>query len=153
MRYVGFVAALSVTVLAVGSAAGRDGLRGPPESPAIGALQEDDLGSLPYRCECEFFRGPINGATTVFATRQERTVAFARVGGRVVMLRRDGKPSDPTCRKNALKRERWAGDAASVVLDLRATKPGEEACWFAGRMNLTAGGRTASTKVSGACGC
>jgi hypothetical protein len=45
----------------------------------LGQIFEDDLRSLPYQCECEFFAGPIRGENTVFATRNNRTVAFARV--------------------------------------------------------------------------
>jgi hypothetical protein len=127
--------------------------RKPSQGPAIGALGQDDLRSLPYMGECEFFRGPINGANTVFATRRQRAVALILVDGRAVTLQRDGKAHDPGCGRNVRTRERWIGDVAAVVLDYRATGPGAEACWFKGTMRVAVGGRTASTPISGACGC
>jgi hypothetical protein len=128
-------------------------VREPRESPAIGTLRQDDLQSLPYICECEFFRGPINGANAVFATRKQRAVAFIVVDGRTVTLQRDGKPDDVRCSKNAGYRERWIGGPAAVALDYRVTRSAAEACWFEGRMSVAVGGRTTSTPISGACGC
>jgi hypothetical protein len=84
-------------------------VRKPRESLAVGTLRQEDLQSLPYICECEFFRGPINGANTVFATRKQRIVALVMVDGSTVTLQRDGKPDDVICRKNAGYRERWIG--------------------------------------------
>jgi hypothetical protein len=75
------------------------------------------------------------------------------VDGNAVTLRRDGEPHDPGCGKNLRTRERWIGDAAAVVLDYRATGSGAEACWFTGTMRMAVGGRTASTRINGACGC
>ena len=67
--------------------------------PSVGTLLEEHLKSLPYMCECEFYRGPINGETMVFATRNERAVGFAVVDGQLITLKRDGKPADTQCRK------------------------------------------------------
>jgi hypothetical protein len=128
-------------------------VRKPPENPAIGTLRAGDLQSLPYICECEFFQGPINGVNTVFATRKQRVVAFVMVDGSMVALRREGKPNDASCRKNARHRERWIDGPTAVALDYRVTGRGAEACWFEGRMNVAVGGRTTSTAISGACGC
>jgi hypothetical protein len=128
-------------------------VRKPRESPAIGTLRQEDLQSLPYICECEFFRGPINGANTVFTTRKQRIVALVMVDGSTVTLQRDGKPNDVRCSKNAGYRERWIGGHTAVVLDYRVTGSGAEACWFEGRMSLAVAGRTTSIPISGACGC
>jgi hypothetical protein len=123
------------------------------EPPAIGTLREENFQSLPYMCECEFFHGPINGTTTVFATRKQRTVAFAMIDGQIVTLQRDGKPATTTCRNNARYRERWIAGPAAVVLDYHATGSGAESCWFEGKMSIADGRRTASIPVIGACGC
>jgi hypothetical protein len=78
-----------------------------PGGPSVGTLHEGHLNSLPYMCECEFYRGPINGETMVFATRNERTVGLAVVNRQLMTLQRDGKPADTRCRKNARYHERW----------------------------------------------
>lgn len=147
------VVGLSGVLLASTHVLANDGDRKSSENPAIGTIPMENLQSLPYRCECEFYRGPINGATTVFATRRERVVAFVMIDGQLVTLQRNGKPRNPSCAKNVRFHERWVGGPTSVVLDLHVTGPGEEACWFKGKMSMAVGGRTASTSVSGACGC
>jgi hypothetical protein len=153
MRYIRIVIGLSGTLLASAPVLANEAARKPSESPAIGTLREENLQSLPYICECEFFRGPINGAATVFATRRERVVAFVMVDGRLVTLRRDGKPNNASCATNARYHERWVGGPAAVALDYHATGPGEESCWFEGKMSIAVGGRITSTRISGACGC
>ncbi len=153
MRYIGIVLALSGVVLASTHLLAKEGDRKPSDSPAIGTLAEENFQPLPYMCEYEFFRGPVNGANTVFATRKQRTVGLVMVDGQPVMLQREGKPADASCGKNVRHRERWVGGPTAVVLDYRATGSGAEACWFEGRMSVAVGGRTASTPVSGACGC
>jgi len=153
MRCIRTIMGLSGMLLASTAVLADEAVRKPPEPPAIGTLRQDDLQSLPYLCECEFFQGPINGANTVFATRRERAVAFVMIDGRLVTLQRDGRPSHASCAKNARYRERWAGAPATVVLDYRVTGSGEEACWFDGKMNTAVGRRTTSTRISGACGC
>jgi hypothetical protein len=138
------------------SARADDGARREPTSAeplAIDVLRTEDLQSLPYMCECEFFRGPINGTTTVFATRKERTVAFAMVDGRLVSFQRDGKPANSSCRKKLRYHERWVDGRTAVVLDYHVTGSGEESCWFEGEMSVTVGRRMASTSIRGACGC
>ena len=55
--------------------------------------------------------------------------------------------------KNVRQREQWIGGTTSVALEYRGTSSGEEACWFKGKMRVTAGGRTSETAVTGACGC
>jgi hypothetical protein len=127
-------------------------------SSSTGAVSIDTLGaeslqSLPYECECEFYRGPIEGATTVFATRSHQTVAFAKIDGQTLTLRRGGTAEHSSCLERVRQRERWIGGTASVALDYRVTRSGEEACWFRGKMRVTVGGRTAETAVTGACGC
>jgi hypothetical protein len=153
MRTLRTIIALSGLLLAAAQVLANEAVRKSPEPPAIGTLGEENLQSLPYVCECEFFRGLINGATTVFATRKERTVAFVMVDGQPVTLQRDGKPNNGSCRKNAEYRERWVGGATAVVLNYHATGSGAESCWFRGKMSVATGGRITSTKISGACGC
>jgi hypothetical protein len=153
MRYMGIVFALSGVMSASTHLLAKEGDRKPSESPAIGTLAEENFQSLPYMCECEFFRGPVNGGTTVFATRKQRAVAFVMVDGQPVTLQREGKPADASCGKKVRHHERWVGGPTAVVLDYHATGSGAEACWFEGKMSVAVGGRTASTSVSGACGC
>jgi hypothetical protein len=153
MRCIRIVIGLSGLLLASTAALAGDAADKPSEYPAIGTLRAEMLQSLPYNCECEFFRRPINGATTVFATRRERVVAFVVVDGRLVTLRRDGKPHNAGCGKNVGYHERWVGGATSVVLHYHPTGSGEESCWFEGKMNIAVGKSTTSTDVSGACGC
>jgi hypothetical protein len=153
MRILRFVIGLSGTLLASTHLLANEAVRKSSETPAIGTLQQEDYKSLPYICECEFYWGPINGANTVFATRRERTVGFVMLDGQLVTLQRNGKPNNASCRKNARTRERWVGGPTAVALDLHATGPGEESCWFKGRMSVAVGGRTTSVNISGACGC
>jgi hypothetical protein len=153
MRYIRIVVGLSGLLLACTQLLADERDRKASEYPAIGTLGEENFQSLPYMCECEFFRGPINGATTVFATRKERAVAFVMVDGRLVTLQRDGKPTNASCGKNVRHRERWVGGLTAVVLDYHATGSGAESCWFEGKMGIAVGRRRASTGVSGACGC
>jgi hypothetical protein len=153
MRYIRIVIGLSGILLASTPVLANEGVRKSSKYPAIGTLREENFQSLPYICECEFFRGPINGATTVFATRKGRVVAFAVVDGRLVTLQRDGKPNNASCRKNVRYHERWVGGPTAVVLDYHATGLGEESCWFKGKMSIAVGRRTTSTNISGACGC
>jgi hypothetical protein len=104
-------------------------------------------------CECEFYRGPINGETMVFATRYERAVGFAVMDGHLITLQRDGKPADTLCRKNVRYHERWVGRRTAIVLDQRVTGSGAEACWYNGRLHATVDGRAVSIPITGACGC
>jgi hypothetical protein len=124
-----------------------------PGGPSVGTLLEDRAKSLPYMCECEFYRGPINGETMVFATRNERAVGFAVVDGRLVTLKRDGKPADTRCWKNTRYHERWVSSAATIVLDQHVTGSGAEACWYKGKLHVTVDGRAVSIPISGTCGC
>jgi len=124
-----------------------------PGGPSIGTLQEGHLNSLPYMCECEFYRGPINGETMVFATRNERTVGLAVVNRQLMMLQRDGKPADTRCRKNARYHERWVSSAATIVLDQHVTGSGAESCWYEGKLSITVDRRRVSVPITGACGC
>jgi hypothetical protein len=153
MRYIMFVIGLCGVLLAHTHVLANERGRKSSEYPTIGALHEENLQSLPYMCECEFFRGPINGTTTVFATRKERTVAFVMVDGRLLTLQRDGKPANASCEKNLRYHEQWVSDLATVILDYHATGSGEESCWFKGRMSIAVGRRTSSTSMTGACGC
>ena len=124
-----------------------------PVGPSIGTLLEEHLKSLPYMCECEFYHGPINGETMVFATRNERAVGFAVVDGHLMTLKRDGRPAGTICRKNARYHERWVSSAATIVLDQRVTGSGAESCWYEGKLSITVDRRMASIPITGACGC
>ena len=124
----------------------------PGEALSIGTLGSEELQSLPYVCECEFFRGPITGATTVFATREQRKLGLAKIDGRPVRLRREGGEALSGCRPRSRYRERWVDGSTSLVLDLHATGPGAESCWYEGTMSVTVGRRRGVASVSGACG-
>ena len=153
MRYIRIVVWLPGILLACTHVLANESVRRPSGYPAIGTLRDQNFQSLPYMCECEFFRGPVNGATTVFATRMERGVAFVMVDGHLVTLQRDGKPNQASCRTNARHHERWVRGPTAVVLNYHAAGSGEEACWFEGKMTVAVGSRTTSTGISGACGC
>jgi hypothetical protein len=153
MRYIRIVIGLSATLLVSTHGFANEEVRKSSGPPVIDTLRAENFQSLPYICECEFFRGPINGAATVFATRKERMIAFVMVDGRLVTLQRDGKPDNASCAKNVRYHERWVDGPTAVVLDYRATGPGEEACWFAGKMSIAVGKRITSTRITGACGC
>jgi hypothetical protein len=119
----------------------------------LGHIFEDDLRSLPYQCECEFFAGPIRGDNTVFATRNNRTVAFARVDGQLITMRRSGQLANAPCRKGAQYSERWIGARAMIYIDQRATGSGAESCWYKGTMRVIVGESSTLTPIGGACGC
>jgi hypothetical protein len=127
---------------------------GAPSKPvSIAAVASDDLESLPYMCECEFYRGPISGETTVFATRDERNVALAEIDGRLANLRRDGEEALSICNPRREYHERWTEGSTSVLLVVHPTGRGEEACWYTGTMTVTVGRRRGSTAIRGSCGC
>src|SRR5207237_4788192 len=108
-----------------------------PERPSIGTFREEHLKSLPYMCECEFYRGRINGGTMVFATRNERTVGFAVVDGKLITLQRQGRPADNLCRKYIRYYERWVSGATTIVLDQHVTGSGAESCCYKGELTAT----------------
>jgi hypothetical protein len=95
----------------------------------------------------------VNGDTTVFATRNQREVAFVKVAGKLLTLHAVQRPDDQVCERNVKSRERWAGESTTVVLEYRATSSGEESCWYKGRMTVSVGKRTEAITVTGACGC
>lgn len=129
----------------------------------VGSLGGEDLGTYPKTCECELYRGAIasqdvyraaaEGKGTVFETRKERTLGFVKIDGALVTLDLLDRSGDRDCRAKSRRVERWTSPTASVVLDLRVTKPGAEACWYRGTMRVTSGKRTEVVAVTGACGC
>jgi hypothetical protein len=102
----------------------------------IQKLLPADLDRMPYMCECEFYQGEINGETTVFATRRERTVALMRLDGSLVELHRSGADPNAQCRAGARLTERWSSESSRVTLSLRGTGSGAEACWFKGQLTV-----------------
>ena len=146
---VAVLANLSVSFLALAG----ESVNKLPERPSIGTFREEHLKSVPYMCECEFYRGPINGGTMVFATRNERTVGFAVVDGKLITLQRQGRPADNLCRKYIRYHERWVSGATTIVLDQHVTGSGAESCWYKGKLSATVDGRMVSIPISGACGC
>jgi len=136
----------------------------PPDPPAVvGSLASADLGSFPAACECDFYRGGNDGKDAyaiaanpenlVFQTRRERSLVFANVLGELRTLELADRKTDADCRAKSRRFERWKSGSAEVVLDLRAIRAGAEACWYRGRMRVTAGERSATVRVIGACGC
>ena len=130
-----------------------EGIPESPGGPSVGTLLEEHLQSLPFMCECEFYRGPISGETMVFATRNERAIGLAVVDGKLMTFQRDGKPADTTCRKNARYHERWVSGTTAIFLDQRVTGSGAEACWYNGKISVMVDNRMISIPVTGACGC
>jgi hypothetical protein len=124
-----------------------------PRSVTLGHILEDDLRSLPYECECEFFAGPTRGGNTVFATRKNRAVAFVKVDGQLFTVQRSGPPANAVCRKGTPYRERWVGQGTVIYIDQRATRSGAESCWYNGTMRVVVGERSMLTPIGGACGC
>jgi len=123
-----------------------------PES-LIDTLSEGDLSSAPFECDCEFYRGHVDGNTVVFATRAHRTRGLAKIGGSTVSLHRVTKPADPDCHKGRRFSERWAEGAVSIGLEGVVTSSGAESCWYRGRMSVTEGGHRETIPVTGSCGC
>jgi hypothetical protein len=135
----------------------------PAPASRVGPLADADLAAFPKVCECEFYRGAIaqqdvyqaaaDGKDRVFETRKERTLGFLKVDGALLTLDFADRSGDRDCRVKSRRVERWTSPSASVVLDLRVTTPGEEACWYQGRMRVTSGKRTEVVIVTGSCGC
>ena len=126
---------------------------GAPRAVATGTLSADDLSSAPFECDCEFYRGRVDGSTVVFATREHRTLGLAKIDGETVRLRPSRKAGDGGCRKGARFRERWSDGSVSIDLDGVVTTSGAEACWYRARMTVTNGKHGESIPVTGSCGC
>ena len=126
--------------------------RKPPQS-LIGTVTRDDMKGLQQICECEFYRGPIDGTTTVLATWEGRTRALARIKEQLTRLELVKADGDTECRANAELSQSWRAESTTVLLKLSAERPGEEACWYRGTMHVTTGGRTEAVRITGACGC
>src|SRR5262245_52258338 len=132
---------------AVGSGAHRspDGL--------IGTLSATDLSSAPFECDCEFYRGHVDGNTVVFATREHRTRGLAKIAGRTVSLHLATKPADVDCRTGQRFSERWAEGSVSIGLEAVVTSSGAEACWYQARMTVRKAAHQETIPVTGSCGC
>ena len=124
-----------------------------PAQSLIGTVTREDMKGLQQRCECEFYRGPIDGTTTVLATWEGRTRALASIKGLLTRLELVKVEGDTACRANAKLSQSWRAEAMTVLLQLSAERPGAEACWYRGTMHVTAGGQTETVRVTGACGC
>jgi hypothetical protein len=119
----------------------------------IGTLSADDLSSAPFECDCEFYRGRVDGSTVVFATREHRTLGLAKIEGETVRLRLVAKTGDAGCRKGARFSERWSDGSGSIDLQGVATSSGTEACWFRVRMTVRRSKGVETIPVTGSCGC
>lgn len=133
-------------------------------APAVvGSLAAEDLSAVPGACECEYYREPVESndvyaaaripENRVFGTRRERSAGFARVLGELLTLDLEKRKAEPDCRVKSPRVERWKTGSATVVLDLRVIHAGAEACWYRGRMRVTAGHRSETVRIVGACGC
>jgi hypothetical protein len=143
------MSALWLTALLVrGEAAGPDGT----DRPMISVLTNADLGKDAFECDCEFARGEDVIGNTVFATRRHRGVALVKIDGAVMRLT-PVHVSSPDCRKGATHAEEWRGSGLRVMLQLRPSGTGEEACWYRGRMAVETTHRSEAIAISGSCGC
>jgi hypothetical protein len=105
----------------------------------IGTLTASDYPSAPFECDCEFYRGHVDGDTTVFATRAHRTLGVAKIEGKTVSLRLTTKAADGDCREGRRFSERWSDGSVSIRLDAAVTSSGAESCWYQGQMIVTGG--------------
>lgn len=138
------------------------GLLGQTGSSVLGSLASDDLSAVPGACECELYRERPGSKdfyaaaripeNRVFETRRERSAGFARVLGELLTMDLEDR-KDGDCRRGSSRVERWKAGSATVVLDLRVIRAGAEACWYRGRLRVTAGKRSETVRVVGACGC
>jgi len=119
----------------------------------IESLTPEDLQSLPYECDCELYRGEINGRTTVFATRRHGDVALMRIDGAQVVLRRTGASPLRDCAAGGRLIERWANGGLRVTLTVQHDGKGDEACWYKGRLTIADAHGSETIAVAGACGC
>lgn len=119
----------------------------------IDTLSATDLSSAPFECDCEFYRGHVNGDTVVFATRQHRTRGLAKIAGRTMSLHLVTKPADVDCRTGRRFSERWAKGSLSIGLEAVVTSSGAESCWYQARMIVRKGEHQQVIPVTGSCGC
>ena len=126
-----------------------------PRSSSLGidTLDEGELAVVPFECDCEFYRGRVDGRTIVFATRGQRTRGFAKVDGTALQLYPAATADERVCRKGRRHDERWTDGSTSVDLTAVVTSAGEEACWYQGQMTVTRGEQRARIAVTGSCGC
>jgi hypothetical protein len=143
---------LGLVLMSTGGVIGTETRRKPAQS-LIGTVTRQDMKGLHQICECEFYRGPIDGTTTVLATWEGRTRALARIKERLTRLELAKSAGDTECRANAELSQSWRAEAMTVLLQLSAERPGEEACWYRGTMHVTTRGRTEVLRITGACGC
>jgi hypothetical protein len=101
----------------------------------------------------DYYRAAADGKDRVFQTRKDRTLGFVKIDKQLVTLDLADTSGDRDCRVKSRRVERWTSPSASVVLELRVTGAGAEACWFQGQMRVTAGKRTEVVAVTGVCGC
>jgi hypothetical protein len=141
---------LALLVLLVPVAEGR---RAVCANGMIGMLSAAELSSAPFECDCEFYRGHVDGSTVVFATREHRTRGLAKIDGKMRSLHLVTKPADGNCRRGQRVSERWSDGSISIGLESVVTSSGAESCWYETRMTVTMDSHRESIPVTGSCGC
>jgi hypothetical protein len=119
----------------------------------IDTLSAADLSSAPFECDCEFYRGRVDGNSVVFATREHRTRGLAKIGGRTVSLHLVTKPAEADCHDGRRFSERWEDGSVSIGVEASVTGSGAESCWYRGRIIVREGGHADTILVTGSCGC
>jgi hypothetical protein len=125
----------------------------PSASSSVVTLEPAELDAEPFECDCEFYRGRVDGRSVVFATRQHRTHGLVKVDGTVLQLRPVTTVDETVCRKGHRHTGRWTEGSTSIDLDTVVTKAGDEACWYRGALTLTRGSTRVRIAVTGSCGC
>ena len=105
-------------------------------------------------CPCELdFGRRIDGETAIIIDHNaEGQPAIVNVEGTVMRLT-NHTPFRFDCTRGERLNAAWTGGNVRVSLELEVEGPGEESCWFDGRLHVKKDTRRETRRVVGACGC
>lgn len=132
---------------------------GSTEQPALNALQPVDTQSMV--CGCTFNESVPNVQEGSYGSGPEVLVldingepaqAHVNLGAENLRLR-SGELSLYDCESEEVWSTTWQSEEVMLKVDLVASSPGAEACWFSGTSTVTVDGVSSTTPIKGACGC
>jgi hypothetical protein len=132
---------------------------GSTEQPALNALQPLDTRSIV--CGCTFNESLPNAQEGSYGSGPEVLIldingepaqAHLNLGAGNLRLR-FAELSLYDCESDGVWSTKWRSEEVTLQVDLVASGPGNEACWFSGTSTLIVNGVDSTTPIKGACGC